>query len=267
VNTTLDYVRSKFNGVKRNGANWMALCPAHPDKNPSLSISEKDGAILLHCFAGCATEDVCQAAGIELRELYEQNGECQTHKRKAVQFYDYTDGKGEILFQVVRYEPKDFWQRKPNGRGGWSWNVRDVRRVLYHLPDILKSNEVFVVEGEKDVETARGMGLCATTSAGGANAPWLPEYTDALRGKHVVIIADADALGRKKARAIATASFGIAESIHLTEMPDAKDLMEWIEKGGTREQFDFIASGVPEWKPEQIEGNELSHGTYDRGRS
>lgn len=48
----------------------MALCPAHADRNPSLSISEKDGKVLIHCMAGCVTEDVCKAAGIKRRELF-----------------------------------------------------------------------------------------------------------------------------------------------------------------------------------------------------
>jgi len=70
VSATLDYVLSKFTGAKRSGGSWMALCPAHADGNPSLSISEKDGKILLHCMAGCVTEDVCKAAGIKMRELF-----------------------------------------------------------------------------------------------------------------------------------------------------------------------------------------------------
>src|SRR6266513_5433939 len=254
----LECVLSKLTGVKRTGGGWMALCPAHNDTNPSLSITEKNGRVLFHCFSGCATEDVCRTAGIEMHELFEQNAEHKASpSRKIVATYEYTDEQGKILFQVVRYEPKDFRQRKPNACGGWSWNVKDVRMVLYHLPDILRSNEVLIVEGERDVETACGMGLCATTSPAGANNLWRREYTEALRGKHVVIIADGDAPGRKKARAVAAAIYGIAASVRLTEMPGAKDLTEWMERGGTREQLLVFASGVPEWKPEQIDGAAL----------
>ncbi len=70
MTATLVSVLSKFTGVKRSGANWKALCPAHADRNPSLSISEKDGRILIRCMTGCVTEDVCKAAGIKIRELF-----------------------------------------------------------------------------------------------------------------------------------------------------------------------------------------------------
>lgn len=257
MSAALDYVLSKFNGVRLSGARWMALCPVHADKNPSLSISEKDGKILLHCFVGCAAKDICLAAGIEMNKLFERNSNCKASKRKIVATYDYTDGKGETLFQVVRYEPKDFRQRVPNECGGWTWNVRDVPSVLYRLPEILASSEIVLVEGEKDVESGRRLGLCATTSPGGANASWLPEYSEVLRGKHVLIIADADAPGRKKARAIAVAIHGIAASVRSTEMPGAKDLTEWVEQGGTRDHLHSYVRALPEWKPELVDGAAL----------
>ena len=56
--------------VKRNGKGWTALCPAHDDKVPSLSITEADGKILVHCHVGCTVEEVCRALGIELSDLF-----------------------------------------------------------------------------------------------------------------------------------------------------------------------------------------------------
>jgi len=66
----LDNVLRRLQGVRRNGTGWRALCPAHPDKYPSLSIREEKGRILVHCFAGCAVEAVCVALGIEMRDLF-----------------------------------------------------------------------------------------------------------------------------------------------------------------------------------------------------
>jgi CHC2 zinc finger len=63
-------VLARFRGVRRNGDGWKALCPAHEDKNPSLSVREKNGRILLHCFAGCTLEAICVGAGIEIRDLF-----------------------------------------------------------------------------------------------------------------------------------------------------------------------------------------------------
>jgi hypothetical protein len=56
--------------ARRSGAGWIARCPAHEDRSPSLSISERDGKVLLHCFASCTIEAVCDAIGIQVRDLF-----------------------------------------------------------------------------------------------------------------------------------------------------------------------------------------------------
>jgi hypothetical protein len=116
--------------VKRTAKGWTALCPvpAHDDRDPSLSISEAGGKILVHCFAGCTIEEVCRALGIELIDLFTENN---SRARTIEAIYDYTDEKGALLSQVVRYFGKKFMQRQPNGHGGWIWNLDNVRRVLY----------------------------------------------------------------------------------------------------------------------------------------
>src|SRR5262249_34678401 len=80
---------------------------------------------------------------------------------RIVETYDYYDENGTLLFQVVRFEPKDFRQRRPDGRGGWIWNVRDARRVLYRLPELLKAlaagETIYIPEGEKDVDNLRAL--------------------------------------------------------------------------------------------------------------
>jgi hypothetical protein len=70
MSTSLARVLARLKGVRRNGSGWKALCPAHSDKNPSLSIREDNRKILLHCFAGCSGEAICAAAGIEMRDLF-----------------------------------------------------------------------------------------------------------------------------------------------------------------------------------------------------
>lgn len=64
----LNKVRNRGNGA------WMACCPAHNDKNPSLSIKETpDGDVLMHCFAGCGVDDVLDALGLELADLFSRS--------------------------------------------------------------------------------------------------------------------------------------------------------------------------------------------------
>lgn len=250
----------RFQGARRNGGGWRALCPAHADKNPSLSIDVRDDKILVHCHAGCSQEAVLAALGIEARELFLHAGKDKVrrgeHKPKIVAIYDYSDEKGTLLYQKVRYEPKAFRQRRPGANGGWTWKLDGVRRVLYRLSAVLAAQDILVVEGEKDVETARSLELCATTG-GSAQDRWMEAYTAALAGKDVAIIADSDKPGLKKARIVAHDLLGKAASVRLLEMPGAKDLTDWVERGGTREQLLALVKDTPEWKPEVVDGARL----------
>lgn len=71
--------------------------------------------------------------------------------RRVAATYDYTDEGGHLLFQAVRFDPKDFRQRQPNSKGGWTWTTKGVRLVLYRLPELLKrgTDPVFLCEGEE----------------------------------------------------------------------------------------------------------------------
>lgn len=255
----LETICERLEGVRRSGASWIAKCPAHGDHKASLSIKEGDGKILLYCHRGCSFESICAALKIEPRDLFQQGGDgsLKKAKRKIVATYDYTDENGKMLYQNVRYEPKDFRQRRPDVNGGWIWKLDGVRRVLYRLPGVISNDEVFIVEGEKDADTAKEkLGLCATTG-GSAAAPWFDEYTAALTGKNCVVIPDTDAPGRKKVRIIAHALSGKAKSVRLLEMQGAKDLTEWVEGGGTLDAFMEIVRNTPEWKPEVVNGARL----------
>jgi len=258
---SLESILARLPGARRSGAGWITPCPAHADKNPSLSITEKGGKILLHCHAGCSQEAVLTAAKIEKHELFPQNNNGGPKKAKAkkkiVATYDYVDEKGTLLYQKVRYEPKDFSQRRPDGKGGWIADLNGVRRVLYRLPEVIASEDVLIVEGEKDADTAKEkLDLCGTTG-GSAADKWLDEYTAALAGKNCVVIPDGDAPGMAKARKIAQALAGKAAHVWLLELPGAKDLTEWVEKGGTADELVRLVSNTPAYKPEAVDGARL----------
>ena len=241
---TVEPILAKLCKVRREGNGWKALCPAHADKNPSLSVRQVDGKALIHCHAGCSTEAILSALGIEARDLFEDVGA----ERRIVAEYDYFDEKGKLLFQVVRFEPKDFRQRRPDGRGGWSWSLREVRRVLYRLPDVIAAKSVLICEGEKDCVTARALGLVATCNPCGAGK-WREEYSECLRDKRVAIIADADEPGRKHAAQVAASLSGKAEIVKILEFPNAKDLSDWVATGGTREMLLERIGSTAEWRP------------------
>jgi len=249
-------IAERLNGSKV-GAGWSAKCPAHEDRNASLSISEgRDGRTLLHCHAGCTVEAVVSAAGLTMRDLAPvQDARPQ---RRIVKAYPYVDAAGALLFEVIRFDPKDFRQRHPDltTADGWAWNMKGVNRVLYRLPEVLKATAegraVFCVEGEKDADTLAGLGLCATCNAGGAGK-WEDGYTATLKGAKVVILPDKDAPGRRHAAMVQAALTGKAESVRVVELPDrnghsVKDAADWITAGGTVEELRAIIRDAPAWQ-------------------
>ena len=69
----LENLLSRLTKVKGRAGNFVACCPAHEDKTPSLAVKEQDGKIILHCFAGCAVDDICGAVGMSLSDLFPPN--------------------------------------------------------------------------------------------------------------------------------------------------------------------------------------------------
>jgi hypothetical protein len=148
-------ILSKFDNVKKSQNGWNGLCPSHADKQRSLSISEKDGNIGLKCFAGCDIQNIVSEIGLEMKDLFAEksnNFQPKTPPKKIVATYDYTDENGVLLYQSVRYEPKNFIQRRPDGKGDYIWNLQNTRLVLYRLPEVLAAEFVFIVEGEKTLK-------------------------------------------------------------------------------------------------------------------
>jgi 5S rRNA maturation endonuclease (ribonuclease M5) len=238
-------------GVRRNGDRYSALCPAHDDHNPSLSIREADGKILVKCFSGCTAEGVCKALGIEIADLFSHDRSV----KRIVAEYSYCSEIGEVLYQNVRYDPKDFRLRKPNGKGGWTWKLGEIPRVLYNLPELRAAKDVLIVEGEKDAETGKKIGLTSTTSGGVGS--WKDEFSVIFCGKRVVIIADADEPGRRHAQKVARSVYGNAKSLKLVELPNAKDLTEWVQRGGRRGDLSQLIECTPTWAPRIMAGAKI----------
>jgi len=243
---------------RRNGTGWMARCPAHEDRNASLSISEgNDRRILLHCHAGCRTETILAALGLEPRELFPEAERHHTRpSRREVARYSYTDEKDREIYQVVRFDPKDFRQRRPDGTGGWIWNLDGVRRVLYRLPRVLEKAKaggvVYVVEGEKDVEALERLGLAATCNPGGAGK-WRPEYAETFRGSlGAVMLPDNDSPGRAQARDVAQSVHAAGVPVKVLELPglpEKGDVSDWLAAGGTKEALLALQKAAPLWEP------------------
>jgi predicted P-loop ATPase len=172
--------------------------------------------------------------------------------KQIVATYDYHDEDGQLLYQVVRFTPKEFRQRRPDPESPdrWIWKLGDVRRVLYHLDRLAEADRertVYIVEGEKDVHALEELGLVATTNPQGAGK-W-PAVVDcaarALAGRNVIVIADADKKGRDHAADVLERLSGVAEQARIIELPGAKDAADWVRSGGTAEQLEALAAALP----------------------
>ncbi len=174
---------------------------------------------------------------------------------KEVKAYSYRDASGEVVHETVRFEPKAFKQRAPDGFDGWVWSLKGVKTVLYRLPELLalpKGSLVFIVEGEKDADNLAALGLNATTNAMGAGK-WRTHYSPFLAGHHVVIIPDNDAddTGRRHAVQVAISVQGHAESVKCLPMPEgAKDVSVWLGLGHTQEELLALVEAAVLWTQE-----------------
>ena len=180
-------------------------------------------------------------------------------KKEIVAIYDYRDLGGKVIHQTVRYWPKNFKQRRPDGKGGLIWNLDGIEPVLFRLPEITKSIQdglpIYLVGGEKDVLAMVKHGFCATCNPQG-EGKWRDSYTKVLRGADVIIIADKDQAGRKHAQLVASKLYGIARSVRVLELPDqdatpVKDASDFFAAGGDAGGLKALFDDTEEWMPEE----------------
>lgn len=267
-------------GYTDKGSYIIARCPAHDDTDPSLSISQDDnGKVLIHCHKGCNQANVVQACGLSFSDLFPATSmsapTAPNKKGKLVATYDYFTSNGRLLFQVLRYESKTrdgdgndvihktFSQRRPKD-GGWDYNMKGVQRELYGLLDIFARPDepVWIVEGEKSADYCKGLGLLATTASGGAAKDWDEHYNTALVGRDVIIVPDHDPIvlsksgtkyvcvGREHAEKVADSVVEVAKSVHVLELPDAKDkwgLDDWLQAGNPLDLLQDLLANANEW--------------------
>jgi hypothetical protein len=266
-------IAARLRGRAVGNGQYQAHCPLEThgqgrgDRNRSLSLRDgPDGLLLVKCHAGCETRDVLgwmqrQGWPINITTKKVNNGSGPGSSAQPIirATYDYTDESGNLLFQVVRFEPKGFRQRQPDGKGGWNWNLTGVRRVLYRLPEVIEAvaseRTIFIVEGEKDADAAWKIGLPATCNSGGAGiGKWRQEYSATLRNADAVVVPDHDDAGYAHMKATADSLVGVARRVrifslakHWPDCPKGGDLSDWLAVGGTREQLDTLIEQTPEW--------------------
>ena len=257
--------------AKQQGHDWMCRCPAHGDKNPSLSLKDgDDGKLIAKCYAGCSWEEIKTA----LERLGINYNRGRSYYRKVVPFhpsgkdripevgetirgmpitarYDYTTEDGEYLYSKYRLV-------RPDGSKEFSILPAKKEPVLYNLPDIKRAREngltVYLCEGEKDAESVAALGLVSTSPAHGAGKgddlgrKWKDAYTETLRGLNVVVFADNDEPGTKFAYGVAARLRDAAASVKVVEFP------ELPEKGDVT---DYLQSYTSEQLLAKVEATPL----------
>jgi putative DNA primase/helicase len=170
--------------------------------------------------------------------------------------YDYHAANGTLLFQVVRKVPKAFVQRRPDGNGGWIWNMHGIERVPYRLPELRRAAadaRIYTCEGEKDCDALHERGLTATTNPGGAGK-WQPSMSAYLRDCDVVILPDNDPAGEQHAQDVARKLHGVARAIRVVRLPglpDKGDVSDWLATGGTADELERLITQAPIYQPDK----------------
>lgn len=260
---TVDDLLERLDSVRKSGSgkNWRARCPAHDDAHSSLSVGRGEaGRILVYCHAGCQFDKIMRSLNLSDRDILPDaaEGRRSGHQDSAPQSiratYQYRDEAGTLLFETVRCEPKDFRQRRPDGQGGWIWNLDGVRRVLYRLPELRGQRTIYVTEGEKDADRLATLGFAATTSPMGAGK-WREEYVEQLKAaecEQVVVIEDHDEAGHKHGLDVVTSCRHANLTVKHVSLPwpfrrrpkGGEDVSDWLERH-TADELNAVIARTP----------------------
>ena len=264
------YIANSLHKAKHNGSGWTACCPAHDDRNPSLSIADgDDGKVLVKCFAGCTQSRVIDA--LRTKQLWPKQSKekmnakhsnpKRTPKKEISEIYDYCDPNGNLFYQVVRCDPKSFYQRQPDGKGGFINSTKDVTPLPYRLPDFIESDSVIIVEGEKDVDLLCSLDIPATTNSGGAGK-WTSELNQYFTDMEVFIIPDNDDPGGKHAKLVGDNLKGTASRVRVCPickyLPAKADISDWLGDDNDPSTLIELLESFPEWEPENSNNSNSS---------
>ena len=251
---------SHFQIVNRYGERIQCKCPAHDDKQASLTISKGRKCTLFYCHAGCKLDDILNAAGIKKTDTFYENKEKSANWRKFIEsreqrkiegiypYYCIDDGK--YAFHKIRLSGKKIiYGRLENDkfRYGLSRNKpRKAYRAIYgNIQNIYRAIQenrpVYITEGEKDTDTMTKKGY--TTFTYGGCSDWQSDFADILKGAIVYILADNDTPGKQVAQKIYDDVKTIADSakiiIPMPDIPKA-DITDYFESGKTKEDFSML---------------------------
>lgn len=212
-------------------------------ETPLLQLRKKRIEYYYIVLLGCTTKDVLNAVYLTEKDLF-NNKTVKTIEKE----YIYTDEESRILYKVIRYHPKRFSQAQYlNGR--WENNMNNVKHVPYNLPNIVKNDIIYWVEGEKDADNLNSIGLVATTTVGGSSGfnKYKKEYCKYFKNKIIYILPDNDEAGKKYAESIYKALSPITNRIKILDLKngidyleDKQDISDILEKYGKDKTLEIL---------------------------
>lgn len=254
-----------FKISKRYGDKAQCICPAHNDKQASLTITKGKKCTLFHCHSGCSIDDVLLVAGLEKKDTFYDNEPLKANwrvyvegreKRKIEAIYNYVSFNGAYAFTKVRLEGKKML-----------YGILENERFTYGLPRntprkslkaiygnieainkaIAESKPIFIPEGEKDVDTLIKQGYTAFTYGGCTD--WQSDFAELVKGANIIILADNDTPGIKVAEKVLNDIQPIAKGAKIVvPMPDIPkaDISDYFKTGHTKEEFEQMINTVTE---------------------
>ena len=262
LENNLRILLGKFSSPQHlNNGEWKVKCPLHGDEHGSLYIKLERDHILMHCFGNCDYRDILKAVNLPVSILYpprnkQRQGGVTMREEDIEAIYDYGD------YEKIRLKGKKFIYRR-NTAGGYVYSINGIEKTLFKLGRVKKAIQagkpVFLVEGEKDVQTLEKLGYAATTAGGASD--WRPEFANYFTGaKEVVILPDNDeagmALAEKEAKDIyPVAPVKIVTAINIG-MPKKADISDFFLLGNTTQKLEELIDATPYWKPTELDKND-----------
>jgi len=220
---------------------FLCKCPIHEDNKPSLSIKDGDnGSVIFNCFAGCESKDIADYFKSKGFAVHRETAlQAAQQIRRKVCTYSYIDEHGELLYEKIRFDPKQFLITNPVTGSG----INGHKHALYgrnKLVGLKKGDIVYITEGEKDVDFLNSLGFIAVTSGGATT--WSETNNKLFDGFVVRIIPDNDKPGTKLANRIKDELTGIAAKVVIGNVPEKyKDVSDWnCKKEDVLSLFDKI---------------------------
>jgi len=257
---------------------YRVHCPAHGDEHPSLDLTTgKNGKPIFTCLsAGCDNQAII--AALTKRGLWHAPSARKSPKSKVVASWKYRDKLGTVKFRSNRIEPgpngasKSFFLDHPAPSGqGWhrglggnnkypECSCPEIIPTIYRLPELLAApldETVFIVEGEKQVDRLRDLGLVSTTSPMGVKK-WKDHYGEHFEDRTVVILPDNDPPGQSHGQQVAQSLHSLCwvKLVDLPGLPDKGDVIDWLENpNNTAAVLVQLAQDAAEWKPPPLAAN------------